>query len=142
LDGILGFRSGIPYTPTVGRDVANTGVGSQRPNRIGPGELENPTLDLYFDKSAFVVALNFMYGNSGGSILRRDYLGTFDFSLHKEFSVTERSRLQFRADAFNLQYGVLLRPEFSDRRGRRRQKSRRREQPAPDAVRTEVQLLK
>jgi hypothetical protein len=101
-DGILGFRSGVPYTPSVGRDVANTGVGSQRPNRIGSGKLESPTLDLYFDKSAFVVAPNFTYGNSGGSILRRDYLGTFDFSLHKEFSVTEKSRLQFRAEVFNL----------------------------------------
>lgn len=26
------LRSGVPYTPVVGSDVANTGVGSQRPN--------------------------------------------------------------------------------------------------------------
>jgi len=102
LQGIIGFRSGIPYTPSVGRDVANTGVGGQRPNRIGTGKLEHPTLDLYFDKAAFVTPANFTYGNSGGGILRRDYLGTFDFSVHKEFSVTERSRLQFRAEVFNL----------------------------------------
>ncbi|PWU06550.1 MAG: hypothetical protein C5B51_12035 [Terriglobia bacterium] len=102
LQGITGFRSGIPYTPTIGRDVANTGAANQRPNRIGSGKLDNPTLDLYFDKSAFVVPANFTYGNSGGSILRRDYLGTFDFSIHKEFTVTESSRLQFRAEVFNL----------------------------------------
>ncbi len=29
------LRSGIPYTPVVGSDVANTGVRSQRPNRSG-----------------------------------------------------------------------------------------------------------
>jgi len=102
LQGITGFRSGVPYTPTIGRDVANTGVGGQRPNRIGSGELSNPTLDLYFDKAAFVVPANFTYGNSGGSILRRDYLGTFDFSIHKEFTVKESSRVQFRAEVFNL----------------------------------------
>ncbi len=32
LQGILIFRSGVPFTPTVSRDVANTGVGGQRPN--------------------------------------------------------------------------------------------------------------
>jgi Carboxypeptidase regulatory-like domain len=102
LQGITGFRSGVPYTPIISRDVANNGVGSQRPNRIGSGNLDNPTLNLYFDKAAFTLPANFTYGNSGGDILRRDYLGSFDFSIHKEFSVTERSRLQFRAEVFNL----------------------------------------
>ena len=51
---IINYRSGLPFTPTVSRDVANTGAGGQRPNRIGSGELENPTLDAWFDKSAFV----------------------------------------------------------------------------------------
>jgi len=102
LQGFTGFRSGVPYTPTIGRDVANTGVGGQRPNRTGSGKLASPTLDLYFDKNAFVIPANFTYGNSGGSILRRDYLGAFDFSIHKEFTVTESSRVQFRAEVFNL----------------------------------------
>jgi hypothetical protein len=102
LQGITGFRSGVPYTPIIGRDVANTGAGAQRPNRIRSGKLANPTLGLYFDKSAFVIPANYNYGNSGGDILRRDYLGTFDFSIHKEFPVTEWSRLQFRFEVFNL----------------------------------------
>jgi hypothetical protein len=92
----------LPYTPTTSRDVANTGIGSQRPNRIGSGSLANPSLAAYFDKSAFVVPAAYTYGNSGGDILRGDYSGTVDISLFKQFSLTERAKLQFRAEVFNL----------------------------------------
>jgi len=34
---IINFRSGLPFTPTISRDVANDGVANQRPNRIGSG---------------------------------------------------------------------------------------------------------
>jgi hypothetical protein len=44
----------------------------------------------------------YTYGNSGGDILRGDYSGTVDISLFKQFSLTERMKLQFRAEVFNL----------------------------------------
>ena len=69
LQGILLFRSGLPFTVTMSRDVANTGVGGQRPNRIGSGKVDHPTLEKWFDPSAFVAAPNFTYGNSGLRIL-------------------------------------------------------------------------
>ena len=102
MQGIWNYRSGTPYTPTVSRDVANNGVGGQRPNRIGSGVLAKPTLDLAFDKAAFTVPANYTYGNSGGNILRRDYAANMDFSIFKVFSITEKSKLQFRAEVFNL----------------------------------------
>ena len=102
MQGIWNYRSGTPYTPTVSRDVANNGIGGQRPNRIASGNLANPTLDLYFDKAAFVVPANFTYGNSGGNVLRRDYIANMDFSLFKVFTITEKTKLQFRAEAFNI----------------------------------------
>ena len=100
--GILIFRSGVPFTPTVSRDVANTGVGSQRPNRLASGTLDNPTLERWFDLSAFAVAPNFTYGNSGSRILSPDIVRTIDFSMFKNFQVTEGARLQFRWEVFNL----------------------------------------
>ena len=102
MQGIWNYRSGTPYTPSISRDAANNGVGGQRPNRLASGKPANPTLDLYFDKAAFVLPASFTYGNSGGNILRRDYIANMDFSIFKAFSITERSKLQFRAEVFNL----------------------------------------
>jgi hypothetical protein len=100
--GIAIFRSGSPFTVTMSRDVANTGVGGQRPNRIGSGVLEHPTLEKWFDPTAFIAAPNFTYGNSGLRILYPDIVRTIDFSMFKQFRVAERSKLQFRWEVFNL----------------------------------------
>jgi hypothetical protein len=102
LQGILVVRSGRPFTPTVSRDVANTGYGGQRPNRIGSGALANRTLQQWFDKSAFLAPALYAFGNSGGNILREDRFKSLDFSVFKQFRVSEQGRMQFRAEIFNL----------------------------------------
>jgi len=102
LQGIVVLRSGRPYTPTISRDVANTGIGGQRPIRIGSGKLSNPTIGQWFDKTAFALPATYTYGNSGGDILREDRFKNLDLSLFKQFQFNERVRMQFRAEAFNL----------------------------------------
>jgi hypothetical protein len=110
VDGVLGgwqvqgiyiHRSGRPFTPTISPDRANTGVANQRPNRVGSGKLDNPSVDAWFDKTAFVIPAQFTYGNSGANILREDSYKSLDFSLFKQFRIGTR-RLQLRAEAFNL----------------------------------------
>jgi len=77
-------------------------VGGQRPNRIGSGELDNPTIDLWFDKTAFVVPANFTFGDSGPGILRSDHQWNVDMSLFKRFEIRAGQTLEFRAEGFNV----------------------------------------
>ncbi len=79
----------------------NTGTGS-RPDRIGSGELEDPTVDRWFDTTAFATPAQFTYGNSGRNILYGPGRTNFDFSLFKEFRIVESVKLQFRTEFFNL----------------------------------------
>jgi carboxypeptidase family protein len=105
---IVNYRSGLPYTPSVSRDVANTGSGGQRPNRIGAGTLDNPTIDKWFDTAAFVVPPNFTFGNTGRGILRGDHQWNVDFSIFKRFGITGSQTLELRAEAFNLLNSVYF----------------------------------
>ena len=98
MQAIYIWRSGRPFTPTISADRANTGVGGQRPNRVGSGALDNPTVDKWFDTAAFVLPAQFTYGDSGANILREDGYKNLDFSVFKRFG----SKVELRVECFNL----------------------------------------
>jgi hypothetical protein len=109
-NGILTLRSGFPFTPTVGGGDLNTGGGDQiRPDRLSDGRLEHPTRERWFDPGAFRrVSCNIPgrldlchYGNSGKNILNSPGQRNVDFSIFKNFRITERFTLQFRSELFN-----------------------------------------
>ena len=108
--GIYTARSGLPFTPTISSDRANTGVGGQRPNRTASGILDSPAPTQWFDVSAFAIPAQYTYGNSGRNILRGDGLVELDVTLEKNFNITEGTRLEFRAEAFN----IANHPTFSN----------------------------
>ena len=103
MTGILGLRSGTPFSPFITADQANTAFGGNlRPNRTGSGKASNQTVDHWFDTSAFPLPALFTYGNSTRNILIGPDLNNFDMGLFKNFRVTEHTQLQFRAEFFNI----------------------------------------
>jgi hypothetical protein len=108
-NGIVTLRSGFPITPSQG-NIINTGNGPVRPDRVGSGKLENPTINRWFDVDAFhiVSCANAAipeachYGNSGRGIIEGPGFKNLDFSLFKNFRLSERAKLQFRGEFFNL----------------------------------------
>ena len=100
--GIFSARSGLPFTPIISGDRANTGVANQRPNRVGNGTLDNKTVTSWFDVNAFTIPAQYTYGNSGRNILRADHLITVDMTLKKSFLFGEVRRLEVRGEAFNI----------------------------------------
>lgn len=109
MSGIVSAQTGLPFTPVLASDPTNTGT-TARPNRIASGELPAGERDPqnWFDESAFVTPPNYTYGNSGRNILRGPGFSNVDLGLSRYFVVTEKLRLQFRAEAFNL----LNSPQF------------------------------
>lgn len=101
LGGILQVQAGSPFTPTTGRDIANVGT-TTRPDRIGQGTVADPTIDQWFDASAFTNPVSFTFGNSGVNILRGPGSQNIDAILSKNFPLGAESRyLKFRFEAFN-----------------------------------------
>jgi hypothetical protein len=99
------WRSGQPFTPDVGGDIANVGSRSGlnygRPNLIGNPELDNPTAAQWYNGAAFVKPVN-SYGNAGRNILRVDTVANTNASLFKTVPIKERQELQLRFEVFNL----------------------------------------
>jgi Carboxypeptidase regulatory-like domain/TonB dependent receptor len=110
--GILSFASGFPFSPLLGYDPSNTGSqGLLRSNRIANGNLPagQRTPDNWFDLNAFPLPNDFTFGNAGRNILEGPGSIFSDVSLRKQFAVTERQRIEFRAEFFNL----LNHPNFA-----------------------------
>ncbi len=102
-DGIAFFASGRPFTPTLGNTASLNSFGvTLRPDRLGSGASTNPTRDRWFEPNAFAVPALYTYGNSGRNILRGPGIANVDWSLGKDFGITESMKLKFRAEAYNI----------------------------------------
>lgn len=102
--GIATFHSGLPFTPVLSFNNSNDGTTlfiSDRPDVVGPCKiLGDPA--KFFDPSCFQVPQPGKYGNAGRDILRGPDFKDVDLVIAKETPITERARVQFRAEFFNL----------------------------------------
>lgn len=108
LGSIVTLQSGFPLTPQLSYNPSNNGDARNpvrpflNPNFKGPLVLGSP--NQWFNPQAFLAppANSGFYGNAGRSITPGPGLGTWDFSVLKDATITERFRLQFHAEIFNL----------------------------------------
>jgi hypothetical protein len=105
INGIIALRSGLPVNVVNGAnsDNAHVGGGLQRANIISdPNSGAAHTTSSWFNPDAFVNPEIGTYGTAGLNALRGPDFRDFDFSVLRTFSLTERFRLQFRAEMFDV----------------------------------------
>jgi hypothetical protein len=109
MNGIATIASGFPFT--IGQGAGDIGMflSPVRPDVVGQAERDDPTRKLWFNPQAFqrvtcqIASRQDLchYGSAGNNILRGPGQRNVDFSLYKNFKLTERFGLQFRWEAFN-----------------------------------------
>ena len=109
LNGILTIQSGLPFNPTT------PGSPNSRPDLVGNLTTNPGNTQEYFNVSALaeVPTVNGVLihpGTLGRNVLIGPGIRTVDLSLFKNFPITERIKLEFRAEAFN----IANHPQFSN----------------------------
>src|SRR5437867_2389919 len=108
LNAIVTLLSGFPVTPQVGSNQSGNGDTRvpDRPN-LNPA-FSGPKIigrvEQWFNPAAYLLPTPGTFGDAGRGILRGPGLATLDLSLFKatSISISERTRLEFRAESFNL----------------------------------------
>jgi hypothetical protein len=107
-NGIVYWRTGLPFTVIQVPPLLSTGVAG-RPNRIGGGAADLPTVEQWFDPSAFQrTEPTGTFGSAGRNILRGPRQLNVDLSLVK-LTRFGRVETELRAEAFN----VFNHPQFA-----------------------------
>ncbi len=107
LTGIHVVQTGLALTATLGGStVLNLGGERRaRPNLVGNPELpeDQRTVARWFNTDAFAAfsPAPQAFGNAGIGIMRGPGMANFDFTLAKNFRVTDRRSFQFRTEFFN-----------------------------------------
>lgn len=108
--GTFTAQSGAPFTVNIAGDQANIGAGpAQRPNISSDPNRGPRTPERWFDTTVFALPSLYGFGNAPRNVALGPALADFSSMLQKEFTVGESTRLQFRAEAYNL----LNRPNFN-----------------------------
>lgn len=104
---IIKIRSGLPFTVTNGNVDANLdgNTGTDRAQLVGDPHLDNRTAERWFNTAAFVqnrvvtgVATD---GNSPRNLLDGPSYYVVDLALSRDFKLSERFNLRFRAEGTN-----------------------------------------
>jgi hypothetical protein len=92
-------------TPTTNRDPFAIGVPTARANLVPGVDIRPANYDIatnQFNIAAFAPPPNGQWGNAGRNILIGPAAFNWNVSLFKKFQISERHRIDFRAETFNL----------------------------------------
>lgn len=106
VNGIVSLSTGFPFTPQLGSNrsgdgnMRNPDRPSLNPSFAGPVVLGMQT--QWFNPSAFVIPAAGTWGDLGRGVYTGPGLADVDLSVFKNIPLSERVRLQFRSEFFNL----------------------------------------
>jgi hypothetical protein len=103
VNAIAGWQTGVPFNITNAAARANTG-GADRPNLVGTPDLEEPTINRYFDITAFQAQ---PVNTIGDQLVPRNLLHgplqkRLDMSVFKDVPLQGTARLQLRMEVYNI----------------------------------------
>lgn len=113
ISGILSAYSGYPFTVSDGFDQFESVGGAPRPNYVPNAPAQNGypacnndpiigTISLWFNPNCYALEPVGTLGNTGRNTLRGPGFFDMDIALLKDTRITERLRVQFRAEIFNI----------------------------------------
>ena len=110
INNLISFLSGQPFSVTADGATLNAPESSQRADLV-KSDVTKPggvgTGNSYFDPLAFADPVRrlgtgqFGFGTAGWNLLRGPGISSWDFGLFRQFRITEKVTLQFRAESFN-----------------------------------------
>lgn len=100
--GILTLQGGQPFSVLTGANRSSTGLGDDRPDLTGNPNSGPHTVAQWFNTSAFTLNAPLAFGDAGRNIVNGPGFHDYDMAILKDTSITERVKLQFRAECFNL----------------------------------------
>jgi hypothetical protein len=107
INGIGSLQSNTPFSITSGKDNSASAVNRDRANvagdwRIRGDRSKNDIIQQYFNTAAFAQNPPGTFGDAGRGILRGPFREGLDFGAIKNFPISERHKLQFRSEIFNI----------------------------------------
>ncbi len=104
-NGILSMMSGTPFTVGSAGTSVNAQGNAQTADQVKPSAAILGGIgrgSSWFDPDAFAPVTTVRYGNVGRNSMRGPGVFNLDFSVFRNFQVTERVRMEFRAESFSL----------------------------------------